>query len=83
MTIRVICDGDGCGVTIDCDAGGWFGVDYIGLPDDAEPDGSGIVRSEMVDADHEFDFHFHTPDCLVSWAFARSFTPQPEGTPHE
>lgn len=81
MTVRVTCDGDGCGKTIDRDAGGWFGVDYAIPPVESEPDVDGMVfvtETIQLGADHEF--HFCCPDCLVSWAFSRSFSPQPEGT---
>jgi hypothetical protein len=82
MTIRVTCDGDGCGVTIDRDAGGWFGVDYQAPPVEAEPDEDGMtLLTEIVPFNADHEFHFHSPDCLVSWAFSRSFTPQQsEGT---
>ena len=78
--IRVLCDGDGCGRQIDRDAGGWFGVDYSAPPVEPEPDEDGLILLSGVaefGADHEF--HFCSADCVVSWAFARSFTPQPEG----
>lgn len=81
MSIRVTCDGDGCGKPIDRDAGGWFGVDYTPPPVESEPDEDGMVTvTELVGLNMDHEFHFHCADCLVSWAFSRSFTPQPEGT---
>lgn len=79
--ILVLCDGDGCNVTIDRDNGGWFGVDYQAPPIEAEPDESGTVYfSEVIGLNQDHEFHFHSVDCLVSWAMTRAFTPQPEGT---
>lgn len=91
MTIRVTCDGDGCGKPIDRDAGGWFGVDYTPPPRPVEPervdldDDGGWVSStveytELIQLGADHEFHFHAVDCLVSWAMTRAFTPQPEDT---
>ena len=78
MTIRVICDGDGCGKTIIRDNGGWFGVDYQAPPVETEPDEDGIVMlTELVQLNQDHEFHFCSADCVVSWAFTRAFIPQP------
>lgn len=82
MTIRVTCDGDGCGKPIDRDAGGWFGVDYTAPPVEAEPDQDGMVTfTELVQFGADHEFHFCSVDHLVSWAFTRSFQPVEGGTP--
>lgn len=76
MTIRVTCDGDGCGKPIDRDEGGWFGVDWIPLPTPIESDDADLVLfTELVEPGADHEFHFHTADCLLSWVFARSFQP--------
>ena len=76
MTISVTCDGEGCGKPINRDDGGWFGADYQAPPVEAEPDEDGYVMlAEVVQLNQDHEFHFCSPDCLVSWAFNRSFQP--------
>lgn len=80
MTIRVLCDGDGCGKPIDRGEGGWFGVDYSAPPVDPEPDEDGMVMLVGVaefGADHEF--HFCSADHALSWFMSRAFSPQSSG----
>jgi hypothetical protein len=80
MTIRVTCDGDGCGKQIDREIDSWFGLDYSTPPEPIIVDGedTGMTELKQLGMDHEF--HCCSPDCVVSWAFSRAFTPQPEGT---
>lgn len=81
MTIRVLCDGDGCDRIIDRDAGGWFGVDYTPPPVPVEPDDDGLVLfSELHELNQDHEFHFHSNDCAVSWLMNRSYDTQTEGT---
>lgn len=74
MTIRVLCDGDGCDVTIDRDAGGWFGVDYQAPPVEAEPDEDGMVLlTELIQLNQDHEFHFCSADHAVGWFMNRSY----------
>lgn len=81
--IRVTCDGDGCGVPIDRDAGGWFGVDFTAPPVEAEPDEDGLVLlTEVLQLNQDHEFHFCCADHAVGWFMNRSYdtNTQREGT---
>lgn len=66
--VRTVCDQ--CDHAIGRVDGDWFGVDHAHLDEDGE----------LIPPDADYQYHFCSPDCVITWLMNRSYDPQPEGT---